>query len=73
MGEASQLQRLLAPRGVSNDPEYRRERARKAGKAGHTIDAHIAAVVRRAGELTPEQIDVLRSILPAPDNTQAAS
>ncbi len=49
-----------------SDPVFRQERARKAGIASQTIDAHIAAIVRRAGKLTPEQAERLRSLLPAP-------
>lgn len=62
-------------RGKLADPEWRRERARKAGAASNSIDAHIAAIVRRAGKLTPEQAERLRALLPAPaasENSPAA-
>ena len=52
--------------GKLRDPEWRRERARKAGLAGSSLDSYISAVVRRAGKLTPEQIERLRALLPAP-------
>ena len=52
--------------GKLADPEWRRERARKAGKASVSLDAYIGAVVRRAGKLTPEQIARLRALLPEP-------
>ncbi|TWG13471.1 hypothetical protein FHX75_13515 [Micromonospora palomenae] len=43
-------------------PEQRRERARKAGRAAHSIDAHVRAVVDRAPELTADQVAKLRAI-----------
>lgn len=53
-------------RGKLADPEWRRERARRAGVARQSLDAHIAAVVRRAPALTPEQIARLRAVLADP-------
>jgi hypothetical protein len=44
-------------------PEQRRERARKAGAASHSLDRFVNAIVNRAPELTPEQIAKLRPIL----------
>ncbi|MEU2171186.1 hypothetical protein ACH47V_29580 [Micromonospora chersina] len=43
-------------------PEQRRDRARKAGRAAHSLDAHIKAVVDRAPELNPEQVARLRAV-----------
>lgn len=43
-------------------PEQRRERARRAGKAAHSLDSYVRQVVDRAPELTPEQIDKLKTI-----------
>lgn len=50
--------------GDVNDPEFRRRRAAKAGRAGHTPRALIDAIVRRAGQLTDEDIARLRALLP---------
>jgi hypothetical protein len=65
--------RLAQPRltvaeyhGKLADPEFRRKRASNASKAAHGLDARIAAIVRRAGDLTPEQIETLRGLLAAP-------
>jgi len=52
--------------GKLADPEWRKERARKAGKVSASLDTYIGAVVRRAGKLTPEQVERLRAILPEP-------
>lgn len=41
----------------------RSENARKAAAARHSLDAYVNAVVKRASELTPEQIAKLRPIL----------
>jgi hypothetical protein len=48
---------------TSLTPEQRRERARNAGRAGHTLDAYVQRVVDRAPELTPEQRDRLALLL----------
>jgi len=48
------------------DPAWRHERARKAAAARHSLDARIAALVRSAPKLTPEQAARLRTLLPAP-------
>lgn len=52
--------------GKLADPEFRAQRARKAGAASHGLSAHVRAVVRNAGRLTPEDAELLRSLLPAP-------
>jgi hypothetical protein len=52
--------------GKLADPAWRQERARKAANACTGIDYHVRAIVARAGKLTPEQIEVLRSLLPEP-------
>lgn len=36
---------------------------KKAAAARHSLDTYINSIVRRAPELTPEQIDKLRPIL----------
>ena len=41
--------------GKLADPEFRRERARKASKAAHGLGTHVRAVVRGKDQLTPEQ------------------
>jgi len=51
--------------GDLTDPEFRRERATKAGRASHSIDTLVRRVVDRAGELTPEHAAILRSVLPS--------
>lgn len=43
-------------------PEQRTERARKAGRAAHSLDVHIRAVVDRAPELTADQVAKLRAV-----------
>lgn len=50
--------------GKLADPEFRRERARKAAAAVHSIDAKIRAVVESAPMLSPEQVDRIRRALP---------
>ena len=47
------------------DPEWRRERARKARAAQTSPDAHIAALIRSANGLTAEQAEQLRALLPS--------
>lgn len=49
--------------GKLADPEWRKERARKGGRARHTLDIYIASLVERAPELTDEQKDKLRDLL----------
>lgn len=50
-----------------DDPAWRRERARKAARAGHAarskIEYHVAAIEGRAHELDPEQKRRLRSAM----------
>jgi hypothetical protein len=55
--------------GDLTDPEFRRERASKAGRVSHSIDAYIRAIVKRADELTPEHAAVLRPLLPDEDGS----
>jgi hypothetical protein len=52
--------------GTEDDPGYRTARASKAGKASQTPKAHIDALIRQAGKLTPADIARLRTLLPAP-------
>lgn len=44
-------------------PEQLSARARKAAAARHSLDSYIDSIVRRAPELTAEQIAKLRPIL----------
>jgi hypothetical protein len=57
-------------RGKAADPEFRHRRAVKAAEAATTLDSYIDRVVRRAGQLTPEQMDRLRALLPPSPLTQ---
>ena len=41
--------------GSITDPDFRRERARIAGKASHSLDRIVDRVVKRADELTDDQ------------------
>lgn len=64
--------------GVQADPQFRRERASKGGKAKHSLDAYVRAVVARAPELTAEHRGQLAELLqpyarPAKDASQRAS
>jgi hypothetical protein len=54
---------------VAHDPRERREIARRAGKARHSTEVYIKALVDRAPELSAEQRDKLASLL----RTTAAS
>jgi hypothetical protein len=49
--------------GLNIDPTFTRERARKAGRAAHSVDAHIRALVDAAPTLTAEQRDRLATLL----------
>lgn len=49
-------------------------RAANAARRRKGTDSHIAALIARAGDLTPEQFDRLRALLPDPgDDQQQAS
>jgi hypothetical protein len=52
--------------GKLADPKFRQQRARDAALAAHSPAAHIRAIIRHAGKLTAEDIELLRSVLPAP-------
>lgn len=54
-----------------DDPQWRRERARKAARARTTVDAHIRALVDAAPPLTGAQRAKLAALL-APVDTQEA-
>jgi hypothetical protein len=54
--------------GDLTDPDFRRERASKAGQASHSIDTLVRRVVDRAAELTPEHAAILRPLLPDADD-----
>ena len=47
------------------DPEFRKERARKASAARNSVDSHIKALVAAAPPLTESQKDQLRALLGA--------
>lgn len=49
--------------GKLADPEFRRERARRASAARNSVDAHIRALVNAAPPLTDAQKDQLRALL----------
>jgi hypothetical protein len=59
--------------GKLADPGFRSARARKAGKAAHSLDHYVRHIVDRAGELTGEQVDQLRALLPAAPDAQDAA
>ena len=48
---------------VARDLKERRKIARRAGKARHSTDVYIKALVDRAPELTPAQRDKLATLL----------
>lgn len=48
---------------TSMSPEWRQERARKGAAARHSLETYVSAVVKRAPELTPEQVAKLRAAL----------
>jgi hypothetical protein len=50
-------------RGKLADPEWRRERARKARAAQTPLDHHVNKIVESAPALTPEQCDRLATLL----------
>jgi len=52
--------------GKLADPEFRAERARNASQAAHSLSTHVRVIVRNAGKLTPEQLDMIRGLLPEP-------
>jgi hypothetical protein len=62
---------LPKPRGKEDDPEFRRERARRAAVASHSTDAVLRRFVRRIPDLTPEQIDTVRRALSRPSEIGA--
>lgn len=49
--------------GKLADPEFRRERARKAAVARTSPDHHIQQVIDRAPALTDEQVERIRALL----------
>jgi hypothetical protein len=52
--------------GSLSDPAVRRERARLGGLARTSTDYYVSKVVERAGELSDEQAEELRRLLPRP-------
>lgn len=54
--------------GSNDDPEFRRERARLAGMASHSVDRFVRALVKRAPELTEDHRAQLRALLTASEN-----
>lgn len=59
------------PVGVSKtlSATQRRERARNAGRAAHSIDAHIDALVRTFPPLTAEQKERILAIINSADDS----
>ena len=53
----------MGTRPYTIDPQVAHERARKAGRASHSLDSYIKRIVDRAPELTAEQRDRLASLL----------
>ncbi|SCG63981.1 hypothetical protein [Micromonospora halophytica] len=53
--------------GSNDDPEFRRERARRAGQARQSPDAYITALVKRAPQLTENHRARLRALLASQD------
>lgn len=51
--------------GKNADPDFRSARARKATAARHSAAAYVDAVVRRAPELTENDLAKLRALLAA--------
>ncbi|MEE3918778.1 hypothetical protein V2I01_10920 [Micromonospora sp. BRA006-A] len=58
--------------GKLADPEFRRERARKASAAAHSTDRYINVLVERAPELTENHRAQLRALLASQDGGQRA-
>ena len=58
--------------GKLADPEFRRERARRAALASHSVDANIRRLVDAAPPLTAEQRDKLALLLRGPSSDTAA-
>ena len=54
--------------GDLTDPDFRRERATKAGRAAHSIDTLVRRIVNHADELTAEHAAILRPLLPEADD-----
>ena len=52
--------------GRELDPEWLHERGVMAAAARNSPKAHIEALIRQAGKLTPADIARLRTLLPAP-------
>ena len=53
--------------GSTDDPEFRRERARLAGAASHSVDRFVRTLVKRAPELTEDHRAQLRALLASTD------
>lgn len=53
--------------GSNDDPEFRRERARLASRAAHSVDRYVRTLVRRASELTEDHRAQLRALLASTD------
>lgn len=48
--------------GKLADPDWRRERARKAAAASHSVSSYIERIRSRSSELTTEDIEDLRAL-----------
>ena len=56
--------------GKLADPEWRRERARRAGQATQSPDSYIRALVKRAPQLTESHRSQLRALLASTNGGQ---
>ena len=56
-------QKDRAGRQLKLSPEQRRERARKAGKAAHSVSAYVRRIVDQAPALSADDIAALRRII----------
>lgn len=54
--------------GTIADPEFRRARAAKAGRAAHSLTRLVRQVIENIEELTDEEIEQLRAVLPPKDS-----
>ncbi|PSL01562.1 hypothetical protein CLV30_11350 [Haloactinopolyspora alba] len=72
--EADPDGRLSPQERARRAQQLKREHMQSIGKKGQSLDAWVERVVNRAGELTPENIERLRALLPpAETNTDSAA
>lgn len=56
--------------GATQNPEWRKERAKKASRAAHSVETLVATLVRRAPELNEGTRSQLRALLASTDGGQ---